>query len=69
MPDAQDYGKEFKTDIFWLDNNMQDFAKKVGVYHGLIANGYQLNFITLTVVDKEPPVIQGVKDITVTVGE
>ncbi len=69
IPESKDYNKDFKNDIFWLDHNVQDFTKKIGTYHGLIISGYQLNFITLTVVDENPPIIQGVKDITITVGD
>lgn len=68
VPTAMDYSELFKNDIVWL-NDVQEKVTKKGVYQGLVIFGYWVNPITLTVVDKNPPTIQNVKDITTYVGE
>lgn len=69
IPDVKDYSQELDGTIYWIDDSLNDIALKIGKYQGFIFSKYQLNPITLTVVDKKSPTIQNVKDITTYVGQ
>lgn len=68
VPTAKDYSEFFENEIVWF-NDVQEKVSKKGIYQGFVISGYWINPIVLTVVDKNPPSIQNVKDITTYVGE
>lgn len=69
IPKAKDYSESFKNNILWLNEDFPKKAEKVGTYRGSILHHYRLYFVTLTIVDKNPPIIANVKDITVYEGD
>lgn len=68
IPTSKDYNSDFMSDIVWIDK-IEEMNKKIGLYRGIVISGIQLDFVTLTVIDKTPPVIQNVADITIFEGE
>lgn len=69
IPTSKDYSEEFSKNIIWLEDNMEEQVKKVGVYQGAIPFGYHFKLVNLTVVDKEPPIIENVEDVTIFIGD
>lgn len=68
IPHAKDYSSHFQDEITWIED-MQEKIKIPGTYLGFVLNNYQLHILSLTVKDEEAPMIQNVKDITITVGD
>ncbi len=69
LPTSKDYGTQFTNPILWLDKDIEEKIMKAGKYQGIISFGHTPIFITLSVIDTQPPVIQNVENITTFIGE